>query len=203
MQDRDNRRYAAACDRNKEPILDRLRETLGNCRAVLEIGSGTGQHAVHFAANLPHLIWHSSDRKINHLGIQQWLDEAALANTPSPLLLDVTQAEWPQLEIDAVFSANTLHIMSWREVENLFHGVNRILPPGGLLLLYGPFNYNNQYTCESNRAFDQRLREHDPESGIRDFGALNQLAQSEQLIFRDDFQMPSNNRLLLWQKPPA
>ncbi len=194
------RGYAEACDRNRDPILEVIRPLLEDCTTVLEVGSGTGQHAIYFAAKMSHLVWHTSDRALNHPDIRAWLDEAALANTRPPLSLDVTQSVWPSLAVDAVFSANTAHIMSWDAVKVLFAGVGELLSVDGLFLLYGPFNYNNQYSSESNRYFDQHLKLRDPESGIRDFEAVELLAQQAGMVLQQDYQMPANNRLLCWRK---
>ncbi len=192
--------YSESCDQNKAPILAIIQPLFKDCRSVLEIGSGTGQHAVCFAENMPQLIWHTSDRSENHGGIRQWLDEAVLPNTRYPLLLDVAQDEWPALSVDGVFSANTAHIMHWPEVEALIAGVSELLQEGGLFALYGPFNYNGHYTSESNAGFDGWLKQRDPESGIRDFEAVNKLAGSAGLSLLDDYEMPANNRILCWQK---
>lgn len=192
--------FADACEENKAPILAVLQPLFRECREVLEIGSGTGQHAVHFAANLPHLVWHTSDVVQHHDGIQQWLDEAGLPNTRPPLRLDVLHDPWPVLVVDAVFSANTTHIMAWEEVEALFAGVGKLLAEGGLLVLYGPFNYGGQYTSESNARFDQWLQRRDPNSGIRHFEDLNRLAEAAGMVFQHDFTMPVNNRILVWQR---
>jgi len=192
--------YAEACDRNRGPILKVIQPLLESRHAVLEIGSGTGQHAIYFAEQMPHLIWHTSDREVNHAGIHAWLAKAGLANTRLPLSLDVAIAAWPPLTVDVVFSANTAHIMSWEEVLMLFAGVGRLLSSDGLFLLYGPFNYSNQYSSDSNRDFDQRLKQRDPQSGIRDFEALDQLAQQAGMELLHDYQMPANNRLLCWRK---
>ncbi len=192
--------YAESCDENREPILEVLRPLFADRRAVLEIGSGTGQHAVYFASALPHLNWHSSDRRENHPGIRAWLDEARLANAHPPLALDVRNDPWPELAVDAVFSANTLHIMHWPDVESLFAGVGRLLEPGGLLAIYGPFNYGNRYTSDSNARFDQWLKARDPHSGIRNFEALQELADRAGLQLLQDYPMPANNRILCWQK---
>jgi cyclopropane fatty-acyl-phospholipid synthase-like methyltransferase len=192
--------YSEACDRNGAPILAVIQPLLSGCRAVLEIGSGTGQHAVFFAERMPHLLWHTSDREENHAGITSWLAEAGAANLQSPLSLDVSQSSWPAPAVDAVFSANTAHIMHWDEVEAMFAGVGRLLPDGGIFLLYGPFNYNHAYTSESNERFDGWLKARDPLSGIRDFEEVDRLARRAQMALRDDFAMPANNRLLHWQK---
>lgn len=192
--------FAEACEQNKGPILAVIEPLFRHCRNVLEIGSGTGQHAVHFAANMPHLVWHTSDMAENHSGIRMWLEEAGLPNVRQPLRLDVMRDPWPQLAVDAVYSANIAHIMGWQEVEALFAGVGKLLPEGGLFVLYGPFNYGGQYTSESNARFDQWLKMRDPKSGIRDVADLNRLASVAGMTLVHDFEMPVNNRILVWQK---
>ena len=192
--------YSEACERNRDPILSVIQPVLSGCRAVLEIGSGTGQHAVYFAERMPHVLWHTSDREENHPGIALWLAEAGGENLPPPLSLDVAQAVWPDVAVDAVFSANTAHIMHWREVEAMFAGVGKLLPDGGVFLLYGPFNYAQTYTSESNERFDGWLKARDPLSGIRHFEDVDRLARQEGMRLRQDFAMPANNRILFWQK---
>lgn len=191
--------YAPACARNREPILAQLRLAFADRRTVLEVGSGTGQHAVHFAAALPHLIWQTSDRADNLPGIRQWLAEAALSNTPPPLQLDVGDA-WPAQVYDAVFSANTLHIMSWAQVEQFFAALPAVLSADAKLLIYGPFNYGGEFTSASNAAFDAQLKAQDPQRGIRDFAAVDALARAIGLTLLSDQTMPANNRCLLWQR---
>ena len=191
--------FAPSCERNQGPILEVLQRHLGATRRVLEIGSGTGQHAVHFAAAMPWLAWQASDRAQHLPGIVQWLDEAALANTPPPLELDVA-GDWPATGFDAVFSANSLHIMGWLQVEAFFAGVGKVLQEDGLLIVYGPFNYGGEFTSDSNRAFDQWLKDRDPASGIRDFEAVDALARAIGLALVEDNAMPANNRALVWQK---
>jgi cyclopropane fatty-acyl-phospholipid synthase-like methyltransferase len=166
---------------------------------VLEIGSGTGQHALFFAAALPELIWQTSDREENLDGIRAWLAEAELENLLSPVSLDV-KAAWPDATYDGVFSANTTHIMSWEEVGYLFRGVGRVLQAEGRFVLYGPFNYQGAFTSDSNSRFDEWLKSRDPLSGIRDFDDLNALAAGQQLFFEEDIEMPVNNRILVWRK---
>jgi cyclopropane fatty-acyl-phospholipid synthase-like methyltransferase len=195
-----NKPYSPACDNNREPILAVIRPLLQHAAAVLEIGTGTGQHAVYFARELPHLVWYTSDVPGNHSGIRQWLREAKLSNTRPPVTLDVARDRWPGLEVDAVFSANTAHIMHWPEVEHLFAGAARLLPRGGLFILYGPFNFNNEYTSDSNRRFDAMLRSRDPGGGIRDFEDLDGLAFKEGMKFRRRYPMPANNHILCWEK---
>lgn len=192
--------YAESCDQNRDPILKVLRPLLASCSAVLEIGSGTGQHAVYFAEAMPQLVWLPSDRRENLPGIRSWREEARLPNMQGPVELDVTQAAWPEVEVQAVFSANTAHIMGWPEVEALFRGVGETLPREGLFLLYGPFNYNGKYTSDSNRHFDVWLKARDPRSAVRDFEALDQLAAQAGMQLQEDIAMPANNRILCWRK---
>ena len=203
--------FAPACERNRDPILTVLRELFADRTRVLEIGSGTGQHAVHFAAAMPWLTWQGSDVAGHLSGIRLWLDEAALPNTPPPLELDVCDA-WPgttadgrasdAAPFDAVFSANTLHILGWPGVEAFFAGVGRVLADGGVLAVYGPFNSGGAYTSDSNRDFDAWLKARDPRSGIRDVEAVDGLARAAGMALDADIAMPANNRTLVWRKPP-
>ncbi len=190
---------SAACERNREPILEVLRQHFADRKKVLEIGSGTGQHAVHFAAALPNLVWQTSDRLENHAGIRAWLDEAALPNTPAPLVLDVTGA-WPAARFDAVFSANTLHIMGWPEVETLFARLPDVMAGSFKLAIYGPFNYGGRFTSSSNEQFELTLKEWGPQMGIRDFEAVDALARRAGLALLEDRAMPANNRCLVWTR---
>ena len=192
--------FAESCEQNKAAILDVLRNEFADVSNVLEIGSGTGQHAVHFARQLPHLNWQCSDRAENIPGISTWLNEAALANTPAPLVLDVLQASWPARPYPALFSANAVHIMSWQAVEAMFHGMQNCLADSAVVCLYGPFNYNGTYTSNSNARFDDWLKQRDPQSGIRDFEKLDALAQMAGLALHHDYEMPANNRILCWRK---
>ena len=192
--------YSVACDNNRQPILEIIEVLFANCKEILEIGSGTGQHAVYFAEKLSHLIWHSSDLQENHAGIELWLSEAKLPNTPPPLKLDVTRAHWPELNVEAVFCANTIHIIGWDSVKAMMAGAGKLLPNNGLLVLYGPFNYNNAYTSDSNARFDIWLKQRDPESGIRNFEDVEKLANAAGLYIQQDYAMPANNRLLCWVK---
>lgn len=195
-----SKKYAEACDRNRDPILSVLRILLADCKSVLEIGSGTGQHAVYFAEHMPHLVWHTSDLLQNHEDIRQWIKESSLENLRLPLALDVTDKQWPILGVDAIFSANTAHIMSWNAVQAFFSGVGKLLPAGGIFALYGPFNYGNTYTSSSNAEFDGWLKRRDPESGIRNYEDLVSLAITNGMVLKEDHQMPVDNRLLIWGK---
>jgi hypothetical protein len=180
--------YSAACERNKGAILERLVTLLAHPARVLEIGAGTGQHAAYFAPELPHLVWQASDVRANLPGIREWGIE--------PIELDVDGA-WPRIDADAVFSANTTHIMSWLQVERMFEEIGRIASVK-LLCLYGPFNYGGKHTSESNARFDAMLRARDPASGLRDSEAIVALAAREGFALLEDNAMPANNRLLVF-----
>jgi cyclopropane fatty-acyl-phospholipid synthase-like methyltransferase len=195
--------YSESCEQNQEPILAVLREVFKDRHRVLEIGSGTGQHAVHFGRHLPHLLWQTSDLAPNHAGIRAWIDEAKLPNVLSPLMIDANNPVWPVEKVDAVFSANALHIMSWEEVNGLFNGIGRVLADDGLLCLYGPFNYGGNFTSESNARFDEWLKAQNPLSGVRDFEALDKLANRQGLFLSQDIAMPANNRSLVWRRTPC
>lgn len=194
----DAKPFAPACERNRDPILAVLRTQFADRRNVLEVGSGTGQHAVYFAAAMPWLSWQCADLPTQLPGIRQWLDEAGLPNTPPPLALDVG-GPWPTGPYDAVFSANILHIVGWPEVEAFFAGVGQVLGAGGVLVVYGPFNAGGNYTSASNREFDAWLKARDPRSGIRDVEAVQALAAQAGLQAVDDVAMPANNRCLVWR----
>ena len=188
---------APSCLRNREPILGVLREHFADRRTVLEIGSGTGQHAIFFAAALRHLNWQTSEQRESLPGILAWLDEAALPNTPAPLELDVMGA-WPTQHYDAIFSANTLHIMSWANVECMFARLPEVMTGDAVLVIYGPFNYAGHFTSESNATFDAWLKQSGAHRGIRDFEAVDALAGKAGLTLLEDRAMPSNNRCLVW-----
>jgi len=192
--------HSEACERNREPILQVLRQWFTQPGNALEIGAGTGQHAVHFAGGLPHLQWQPTDCEQNLAGIGLWVSEAALPNLRAPLKLDVRDSEWPVQTVDYIFSANTAHIMSWSEVESMFAGVARVLGAPGVFALYGPFNRDGHFTSESNQAFDASLRARDPKMGLRDDQALQALAREHGLRFTGEHAMPANNRLLLWTR---
>ena len=192
--------YSESCEQNRAPILEVLRIELAGRSRLLEIGSGTGQHAVYFAPEFPQLSWQTSDRRGMHAGIQAWLDDQGSANILPPLALDVGQDNWPTSLYDAVYSANTVHIMAWPEVEHLFAGVSSVLENRGVFCLYGPFNYGGNYTSPSNASFDQWLKARDPASGIKDFEALQEMAEQVGLELKKDYEMPVNNRTLAWSK---
>jgi len=190
---------SAACERNKGPILAVLGRELAACHSVLEIGSGTGQHAVHFARHLPHLAWQPTELGA---GLGMLAERVRLEGPPNlrpPIELDVHAHPWPVGRVEAVFSANTLHIMAWDAVEDFFRGAGAALESPGVLCVYGPFRYRGAYTSDSNAEFDEYLRQRDPASGIRDFEALEGLAAAAGLELAADHAMPANNQTLVWR----
>lgn len=192
--------FSEYAERNSGPILEVLRNELSACSSVLEIGSGTGQHAVRFARALPHLKWQTSDRHENRSGIAAWVNAAALANLLPPLPLDVLTDADPAGSWDAVFSANTAHIMSAAAVAKMFAIAGRVLGVGGVFCLYGPFRQGGRFNTESNAAFHQTLRSRDPEMGIRDLEFLDELGTVNDLVRIRLYTMPANNHLAVWIK---
>jgi cyclopropane fatty-acyl-phospholipid synthase-like methyltransferase len=188
-----------AAERNKGPILQIITQELANTRRVLEIGSGTGQHALLFAERLPHLSWQPSDTGDYLPALRERLKLESVPNLHAAIEVDVRKHPWPVGPVDAVFSANTLHIMSWSSVGDFFRGVGQVLMRPGAVCIYGPFSYGRQHTSESNAAFDQFLRKRDPASGVRDFDAVSELAERGGLHLSADHAMPANNRLLVWR----
>jgi cyclopropane fatty-acyl-phospholipid synthase-like methyltransferase len=201
-------RWSEACERNREPILAVLRRHLHDRTRVLEIGSGTGQHAAYFAAQLPHLHWQASDHPDYLPGIAERLAQAALPNAPAPWPLQavllpqsgLAPLPAPPRGFDAVFSANTLHIMSWAHVQALFAGLPAVMADNALLCIYGPFNDDGAFSSDSNRQFDAWLKARDPDSGIRDAEAVDALAAAQGLRLVEDVAMPANNRLRVWRR---
>lgn len=194
--------FSQACENNKDPILNIINPIFSTATHLLEIGTGTGQHAVHFAKHLPHLTWQTSDQSIYLQGIEMRLAQSQITNLQMPLTLDVTTT-WPlnkQANIDAIFTANTLHIMAKDMVEAFFKGVGEHLQAQGQLCIYGPFNYGGSYSSESNARFDIWLAQQNPSSAIRDIEWISQLAENEGLKLIDDHAMPANNRLLHFMK---
>lgn len=193
-------RFSAPADRNKHVILDRLRPLFPGRQQVLEIGSGTGQHAVFFAMQLPALTWQPTELSPGLGELAARCAAQAPANCRSPQALDVRDADWSLGNYEGVFTANTLHIMNWIAVESLLAGLRQVLRPGGYFCAYGPFRYAGAYTSTSNAAFDQSLRARDPDSGIRDFEAIDELARQQGLLLVADHAMPANNQMLVWQR---
>lgn len=189
-----------ACERNKYAISGALAELFTVPGDVLEIGSGTGQHAVHFAAQMPHLNWQCSDLPERHAGINAWISESDLDNVLKPIVLDVSATDWPRAKFAYAFSANTAHIMSWQNVGRMLAGLANVLVPEARFALYGPFNVDGRFTSEGNQEFDAALRAEDPLMGIRDIEEISKLASASGFSFADDIPMPANNRLLLFAK---
>jgi cyclopropane fatty-acyl-phospholipid synthase-like methyltransferase len=194
---------APATGRNKDAILGVLSFEFRDCRSVFEIGSGTGQHAAHFAAAMPWLVWQTSELPKNHDGIRAWIEWAGLSNVRMPVAYDAANTPQIAARFDAIFSANTAHIMSIGEVENMFGHVAQLLKPGGIFCLYGPFNEDGRFTSESNADFDASLRAHEPSMGIRDREELNSFSRKVGLAEIRRYAMPANNQILVWGKPVA
>lgn len=197
------KQYSQSCNENREPILGIIGDVFSRAGRILEIGSGTGQHAVYFAERLPHLLWQPSDLEDSHASINAWRIESGLDNVLSPLVLDVTDIAWPEQVYAGVFSANTVHIMGWHAVEKMFAGIGGLLPGDAHFCLYGPFNYGGKFTSPSNMRFDDWLKDRDPLSGVRDFEAIDALATAAGMVLVADNEMPVNNRLLVWRKSGA
>ena len=189
-----------SCERNKEPILAVLKEVLPRSGLVLEIGSGTGQHAAYFAAHLPQLTWQPSDLPENFPSIRTWAADAGLSNLREPLELDLLSGHWPVVSAATVVCISTIHIVAWAAVEKLFAGAGKLLTPGGVLYAYGPYRYANRPLEPSNEDFDKWLKTRDPVSGVRDFEAVDALARQNGLALAGDRAMPANNRSIWWRK---
>ena len=197
MTDKPN---APASRRNRDAILDVIKTEFGDCHSVLEIGSGTGQHAVYFAEAMPWLNWQASDLADNHQGICSWITDSGLENIRQPILLDVEHTDGVEGDYDGVFSANTAHIMSIQAVQCMFEVVGHLLSPGGVFCLYGPFNRAGEFTSESNQRFDQSLRNQSPTMGIRDLVDLETFAAEFAMRRERLYAMPANNMLAVWRR---
>jgi SAM-dependent methyltransferase len=189
-----------AADRNKGPILQVIRKEFANTHRVLEIGSGTGQHAVHFASHLPRITWQPTDTGDFLPALRERIRMQGSSNLREAVELDVRVQPWPVDVFDGIFSANTLHIMSWSSVQHFFRGVGRVLGKPGVLCIYGPFRYAGRYTTESNAQFDESLRKRDPESGLREAQEVDALARQQGLVLVADHAMPANNQLIVWKR---
>lgn len=199
--------FSQACENNKQPILEVLQKELQDSTHVLEVGSGTGQHSVYFAPRLPHLQWQTSDVTDNHQVIQAWHDAYPASNLYAPLAFNLLTDSIPKTNTgepyDAIFTANTLHIIAWPLVERLFELVGEALPLDGKLIVYGPFNENGLYTSASNQSFDLSLKQRDAGSGIRHKEDIIALAKQHNLELSCEYQMPANNQILVFQKITA
>jgi hypothetical protein len=192
--------HSEASERNKGPILEVLKEAFAGSTHVLEIGSGTGQHAVHFAAAMPWLIWQPSEMPDAMPGLRKRIFNEGLSNLRAPVEIDVTAPAWDVRKVDAVFTANTLHIMSWPQVEAMFAGLPAVAKAGTVLAIYGPFRYRGAYTSPSNESFDRMLHARDLDSGIRDFEAVDALARRAGFSLVADHPMPANNQTIVWRR---
>ena len=197
--------FSQACENNKQPILDVLQQEFQDSIHVLEVGSGTGQHSVYFAPRLTYLTWQTSDVLAHHATINAWHTAYPASNLYAPLAFDLAVDPLPMSlasnqPYDAVFTANTLHIISWSLVEQLFELVGEALPINSKLIVYGPFNENGHYTSAGNQQFDISLRQRDPKSGIRHLEEIIALAKTHKLKLFDKYAMPANNQLLVFQK---
>lgn len=192
--------FAQSSEENKQVILQAIEEFLKIRFSILEIASGTGQHAVYFAEKMPQLTWQPSDLADAHTGIKRWIAESELNNVLPPLCLNVSEDDWPNTTYDAVFSANSFHIMARHHVEDFFEKISHVLNANGIVIIYGPFNYQGHYTSESNERFDLWLKHRNRQSGIKDFEWCDQLAKKAGLTLSKDIEMPQNNRILIWEK---
>lgn len=195
--------FAESAERNGDPILEVLRTEFAQCTRVLEIGSGTGQHAARFSAAMQHLQWQTSDLKENHAGIIAWVEDAGLKNLLLPLTVDVRTAALPARSFDAVYSSNTAHIMSFAAVEKMFAVVAEVLSDDGVFCLYGPFRRDGEFNTPSNAAFHASLRSRDPDMGIRHLESLDELGQEHGLTRTRLYAMPANNHIAVWCKGPS
>lgn len=194
------KQFAPACERNKDAILAVLEEILPPTGCVVEIGSGTGQHVAHFAASLPHLTWQPTDLEENLPSIRAWVTEARLPNLLEPLALDLLSKSWPVTAANAIVCINAIHIVTWEGVEKLFAGAGRVLSSAGVMYVYGAYRYATRPLEPSNEEFDRWLKARNPVSGVRDFEAVNALAEKAGLILAGDRAMPANNRSIWWRK---
>ena len=197
-----NKPYSESCDQNRQPIQRILQRYVEGRKTLLEIGSGTGQHAVYFSSAFPGLSWQTSDLVENHPGIQAWIDDSGLNNVLHPIQLDA-RGDWPEQSYDLVFSANTVHIMSAQSVQQMFARLPGCMHQHSVFLLYGPFNYQGRYSSDSNARFDQWLKQRDSDSCIKNFEWLKDIAAQSGLECFDDVEMPANNRMLLWRRVPG
>lgn len=193
--------FSAACDRNKDAILEVLKETiLASDRRVLEVGAGTGQHAVYFAPHFPQVDWYPTDLSDKLHGMKLWFEEAKIPNIQIPVRLDVSKDDFPKVKFDVVFTANTFHIMHWKDCKSFMKLLGNRLRENSRVVIYGPFKYNGEFTSESNARFDQALKERDPLSGIRNFeDILNSMIKNGFEIIAD-YDMPANNRTLIFNR---
>lgn len=196
-----NKPMSPSCERNREPILKVLKDFITpNDRRLLEVGSGTGQHAVYFAPSFPYLEWHPTDKADTIKGIKHWMQEAHIPNIMAPVRLEIGKDDFPKLKFDVVFTANTFHIMHWKESKSFIKLLGHRLREGSRAIFYGPFKYSGEFTSPSNEAFDRQLKESDPLSGIRSFEDVNNAMIKNGFELIDDIEMPANNRILVYNR---
>ena len=191
--------YALSCDRNSEPILGALKEIITNQKSLFEVGAGTGQHAIFMAPHFPNMFWTLADQEDRHEGINMWLKDFPRSNVRGPVEYSIGNSEIKG-DVDVVFTANVIHIISWELSLKLFDDVSQKLPADGLFLIYGAFNYDGKFTSESNEKFEAWLKEKDPQSGIRDFEKVVSELSMRSMELAEDKEMPANNRLLVFKK---
>lgn len=196
----DSKPFAPSADRNKQAILEALQSELSGHERIVEIGSGTGQHACHIANAMPHILWQPTELADKLPGIEQWIHDSGCTNVLTPVVLDLASDNTPLEGASVCYSANTLHIVSWKLVQALFQYAASLLDERGKLIVYGPFSINGQHTSEGNRIFDEQLRTSDPYSGIRELRELDQLAGLHAFNSATVIDMPANNKLLCWRK---
>lgn len=190
--------YAISCDRNSEPILESFKKILENRTSLIEIGAGTGQHAIFMAPSFPNLVWTLADRVENHEGISLWLNDFPRSNIRGPIEYEIGKDSFPKGEFDTFFAANVLHIISWEMCLQLFDDLSK-LPQGTLILFYGAFNYNGEFTSESNERFEKWLKDRDSKSGIRNFEDVCSELEKRDIELQEDIEMPANNRMLVFK----
>jgi len=194
------KQYAPACERNSDFILEILRPVLKNKNLLLEIGSGTGQHAAYMAPHFPNLRWLPTDLEENLASIEAWRQDSPADNIATPVAFNLETGHWPLENCDAVLCINTIHIISWKLVVKLFKGVGGVLSAGGIFYVYGPYRYSDRELEPSNQNFDLWLKQRDSGSGIREFEKVNELARENGLALVFDKSMPANNRSICWEK---
>ena len=193
--------FAPAAERNRQPILDVLRRVLPPSGLVLEVASGTGQHAIFFSEHLPSLRWQPTDASSEAVqSIGAWVDETARENILAPLDLDVRSPQWPIAKADALVCINMIHISPWETTEALFHGASKLLPGGAPMVTYGPYRLQGEHTAPSNAAFDQSLRSRNARWGVRDIDELLELGVRTGFTLEERVSMPANNMTLVWMR---
>ena len=200
----DKRSYSPASARNRQPILEVLERVLPSAATVLELASGSGEHAIYFSKNLPHLTWQPSDVDDDGLAsVESWVEHEALPNVRKPLRLDVCADDWIDEPVDAIYCCNMIHITPWEMTEALMRGVGKHLKAGGRLVTYGPYRIGDEHTAPSNASFDHSLRSRDARWGVRDFEAVSEEAKKNGLVFVERVAMPANNFILVFRKDGA